>query len=159
MQKQKVLFVCLGNICRSPTAEGVFNSLIKSEALEHFISCDSCGTSSYHIGEAPDPRSQLAAKKRGIDLSQIRSRQLHQQDYYEFNYILAMDENNLSHILEDKPSNAEAKISRFLAYSKNFEELSVPDPYWNGPNGFELVLDMIEDAAKGLLSEIRKEKL
>ena len=154
--KTKVLFVCLGNICRSPTAEGVFKELVHKRGLEDKIAFDSAGTSNYHIGEPPDLRSQKAALKRGIDLSYQKARQVSLQDFYEFDYVIAMDEKNLADLKDLYPSNASAKLDLLLSFSsKDTKYKEVPDPYWSGEDGFELVLDLIEDACDGLLNHIR----
>ena len=154
----KVLFVCLGNICRSPTAEGVFRKLVTEHDLGHGIIADSAGTHAYHIDEPPDMRAQHAAAKRGIDLSPIRGRKATTQDIRDFDYVLAMDwENyhNLLHIAGDLPESRE-NIKLLLQYSEKFDEEEVPDPYYGGAKGFERVLDMIEDASLGLLVDIRQ---
>lgn len=150
----KVLFVCLGNICRSPTAEGVFKKLIRDHDLTDHIRIDSAGTHAYHIDQPPDSRAQQAAARRGIDLSGLRGRQATEQDLDEFDYVLAMDRQNYSDLV--RISTNRNNLSLFLEYSQSYEEDEVPDPYYGGPNGFERVLDMIEDASEGLLSDIRR---
>jgi protein-tyrosine phosphatase len=151
----KVLFVCLGNICRSPTAEGVFRQLLAREALESRIHVDSAGTAAYHVGSPPDRRAREAALRRGIDLSPIRGRQAESSDRELFDYVLAMDRENHANLLAIAGDHGE-KVRLFMEYSTKFNESEVPDPYYGGPNGFERVLDMIEDAAEGLLRELRR---
>lgn len=151
----KVLFVCLGNICRSPTAEGVFKHLLASERLESTVHADSAGTAEYHIGAPPDRRAQDAALRRGIDLSSARGRQARRSDFAEFDYILAMDRHNYAH-LTAMAGEQTHKVRLFMEYATDFDESEVPDPYYGGPNGFEQVLDMIENASAGLLVELRR---
>ena len=151
----RVLFVCMGNICRSPTAHGVFKKLVESEGLSESIQVDSAGTHSYHIGSPPDLRSQATAQDRGIDLSGLQARRFVSRDFVEFDYLLAMDNENLTNMLAIKPDDASAKAELMLAYSERFEQGEIPDPYW-GYDGFDLVFDMIEDASQGLLKQIRE---
>ncbi|MDP6393602.1 MAG: low molecular weight protein-tyrosine-phosphatase [Arenicellales bacterium] len=150
-----VLFVCMGNICRSPTAEGVFRDIVKSAGLEELIQIDSAGTHDYHVGEQPDPRAVVAAQLRQIDLSSLRGRQADGQDFCEFDFILAMDRSNLSHLAGIAPPQAKAQLHLLLDFATDCDEREVPDPYYGGNNGFERVLDLIENAATGLLCEIR----
>jgi len=157
MKKISVLFVCMGNICRSPTAEGVFRSLVQNAGLEHRLRIDSAGTHAYHIGKSPDARASAAAVKRGFDLSALRGRQVCPQDFHEFDYILAMDQENLSNLKHICPSGHEHKIRLFLEFSTSFSEREVPDPYYGGAQGFEHVLDMVEDASRGLLQKLELE--
>lgn len=154
MKKTSVLFVCMGNICRSPTAEGVFRDLVTRSGLGNAIHIDSAGTHNYHIGKSPDARASAAAVQRGYDLSALRGRQVNGQDFQVFDHILAMDEENLSNLKRICPAGHEHKISLFLEYSRKFSEREVPDPYYGGPQGFERVLDMVEDAAQGLLNKL-----
>lgn len=151
----KVLFVCLGNICRSPTAEGVFRTLLIREGLESVVAVDSAGTHAYHVGSAPDARAQEAARRRGVDLSSFRGRQVEPSDFREFDYILAMDADNHGN-LRTIAGEHHHKLRLFMEYADNFEENEVPDPYYGGDNGFERVLDMIENASEGLLRELRR---
>jgi len=151
----RVLFVCLGNICRSPTAEGVFRQLLVREQLEPSVHVDSAGTHAYHVGSPPDPRARDTALRRGIDLSGIRGRRAEKKDMEEFDYILAMDRENYENLLAIGGDHAH-KIDVLMRYSTRFDEDEVPDPYYGGPNGFEQVLDMIEDASEGLLRELRR---
>ncbi|MBF0246579.1 MAG: low molecular weight phosphotyrosine protein phosphatase [Alphaproteobacteria bacterium] len=153
----KVLFVCLGNICRSPTAEGVFRDLVRREGLEGRIAVDSAGTAAYHVGEAPDPRAQQAARKRGIDIGGLRGRQAKAVDFERFDYVLAMDRSNHRDLLRICPTGQERKLSLFLDFAPGQGARDVPDPYYEG--GFDGVYDMIEEAAKGLLADIRAKHL
>lgn len=148
-----VLFVCLGNICRSPTAHGVFQHLVDRHQLHNVIHIDSAGTGDWHIGRAPDQRSSAAALQRGYDLSVLRARQVSALDFERFDYILAMDAKNLSDLHAMRPSHFSGELNLFLSYGKS--DLSeVPDPYYGGADGFEHVLDLVEEAAQGLLRAI-----
>jgi protein-tyrosine phosphatase len=151
----QVLFVCMGNICRSPTAHGVFQALVESQNLATAIQVDSAGTHSYHVGSPPDPRSQATARQRGVDLSGLRARRFVSGDFDEFDYLLAMDNANLADMLAIKPDNACTTAELMLSYSNRFEQLEIPDPYF-GDDGFDLVFEMIDDAARGLLHRIRQ---
>ncbi|MBZ0071267.1 MAG: low molecular weight phosphotyrosine protein phosphatase [Gammaproteobacteria bacterium] len=151
----KVLFVCLGNICRSPTAQGVFEALVRREGLERHIEIDSAGTHDYHVGKPPDTRAQEAAQRRGIDLSGQRARHARPQDFLEFDYILAMDESNYDNLRELCPPDHEDRLRLFLDFAPHSGVREVPDPYYGGLQGFERVLDLIEQAAEGLLADIR----
>lgn len=154
-----VLFICLGNICRSPTAEGVFRQLVDAEALGDTVSMDSAGTAAFHIGEPPDPRSQAAALKRGVDISRQQARRVRVDDFEKFDYLLAMDNDNHRTLLSICPSGLEHKVHLMLNFADGMQEQSVPDPYYVGGDGFEVVLDMIENASKGLLEDIRTRHL
>ncbi len=153
-----ILFVCLGNICRSPTAEGVFKSFIDDAGLSNQVLVDSAGTSAYHVNEAPDPRSQQEAKRHGYDLSRIRSRKVTSDDYEKFDLIIAMDESNLNNLKSFKSSIYGAKLKLFL---KDFAPLlsirDVPDPYYGGAKGFTQVVQLIEQASEGLLEHVKAE--
>ena len=151
----KVLFVCMGNICRSPSAEGVFRDLVEREGLSDQFHIDSCGTLDYHTGEAPDPRAQRTAKNRGIDISRLRARQYRQSDFEEFDYILVMDRVNRRDLGYDLPDEHSHKVHLFADFARNFDETEVPDPYYGGPQGFEHVYDLVLDASIGLLDHIR----
>ncbi len=153
----KVLFVCLGNICRSPTAEGVFKNLVQQAKLGDRIQVDSAGTHAYHVGEAPDARAQEAARNRGIELGKLKGRQAIAEDMTEFDYVLAMDHENVENLYRICPEGYESRINLFLSYANNLEIEEVPDPYFGGGSGFDQVLDMIEEASIGLLNEIRRE--
>ena len=152
----RVLFVCAGNICRSPTAEGVFRHLVASAGLGKKVFLDSAGTHGYHLGHPPDRRAQLAAAQRGYDIAGLRARQVTGQDFIEFDYILAMDLDNLSHLKQVAPAQHLGKLALFMDYGSARQGEEVPDPYYGGAQGFELVLDMAEDAAQGLLQQIKK---
>jgi protein-tyrosine phosphatase len=152
----KVLFVCMGNICRSPTAEGVFRKLVEETGYADHIEIDSAGTHAYHVGAPPDARAQDAARRRGIDLSRLRGRQATSQDMVRFDYVLAMDPENAAHLLALSPPAHAHKIKLFLEYASRSTERTVPDPYYGGVSGFDRVLDLIEDAAEGLLADIRR---
>ena len=155
-QPVKVLFVCMGNICRSPTAHGVFQALVEDHDLGASIQVDSAGTHSYHVGNPPDLRSQATAKARGVDLSGLRARRFESGDFIEFDYLLGMDNANLADMLAIKPDDASTRAQLMLEYSGNFKQREIPDPYF-GNDGFELVFEMIDDAARGLLQEIRRQ--
>lgn len=150
----KVLFVCMGNICRSPTAEGVFRQLVETVGLGDAIAIDSAGTHDYHVGEPPDWRAQAAAAKRGYDLRGLRGRQVSAQDFQSFDYVLAMDRANLAALERLCPPPQTHKIGLFMGFGRSSAVAEVPDPYYGGADGFERVLDMIEDAGGGLLQEI-----
>ena len=150
----KVLFVCLGNICRSPTAEGIFRQYVEKAGLSDKITMDSAGTSDWHIGKTPDPRTQAAAAMRGYDLSTLRGRQAVPADFAKFDLILAMDNSNLSNLQAIQPANSKAELALYLPrFGISPDE--VPDPYYGGEDGFELVLDMLEQASQVLLDEIK----
>ena len=156
--KVSILFVCMGNICRSPTAEGVFRHHVTEAGLTERIIVDSAGTHAYHVGEAPDRRARAAAERRGILLDDIRAGRVRGDDFASFDHILAMDRDNLA-ILRDQADPAEhAKIRLFLDFS-GAREIEVPDPYYGGAAGFERVLDLVEDASRGLLEMLRRERL
>jgi protein-tyrosine phosphatase len=155
-QQIKILFVCMGNICRSPMAEGVFRHHVKQAGLDGSIASDSAGTHDYHIGEPPDPRAQRAARRRGYDLSTLRGRQVSRGDFGEFDYLLAMDETNLRALERLCPSQHAHKLKLFMAFSTAPALREVPDPYYGGEQGFERVLDLVEQAAQGLLDHLRR---
>ncbi|MCW8885112.1 MAG: low molecular weight phosphotyrosine protein phosphatase [Motiliproteus sp.] len=150
-----VLFVCLGNICRSPTAHGVFAHKVDQSGLQSLISVDSAGTAAYHVGNPPDKRSARIARSRGYDLSSLRARQVVSDDFHIFDYILAMDNSNLFDLQQLQPPQGKAQVKLFLDYAPQFSEQEVPDPYYGGSDGFEYVLDLAEAAADGLLQEIK----
>lgn len=152
----KVLFVCMGNICRSPTAEGVFRHVLRKKKLDGRVEVDSVGTHGYHVGEAPDQRTQRAAASRGYDLSNMRARKVAPQDLDYFDLILAMDHNNLEVLKRICPPERYDRLGLFMSYAKNFDDDEVPDPYYGLGHGFDLVLDMVEDAANGLVESIEK---
>lgn len=156
MNATRVLFVCMGNICRSPTAEGVFRQLAREAGLEEAVRIDSAGTHDYHVGKAPDARAQAAALRRGFDLSLLRARQVKERDFLEFDHILAMDRENLANLQRICPPGHRHKIRLFLSYSSRFAEREVPDPYYGGRQDFDHVLDLVEDASRGLLESLTK---
>ncbi|MGD9788905.1 MAG: low molecular weight protein-tyrosine-phosphatase [Sulfuricellaceae bacterium] len=158
MTKTKVLFVCMGNICRSPTAEGVFRHVVERAGLSDAFHIDSAGTHDYHVGKEPDRRTQQAAIKRGYDLSALRGRQVNRRDFEHFDLILAMDRDNLANLHRLCAPEQRGKVKLFLEYSRNFDDEEVPDPYYGGAQGFEHVLDLVEDAAQGLLEELARKR-
>ena len=157
--KVSVVFVCMGNICRSPTAEAVFRHYVENAGLSERILIDSAGTHDYHIGDPPDMRARRAAQQRGYDMSKLRGRQVEEGDFRSFDYVLAMDRANLSILQRIAPPESAGKARLFLEYARHHGEREVPDPYFGGTDGFERVLDMVEDAAEGLLQEIRQRHL
>ncbi len=159
LEKIKILFVCMGNICRSPTAEGVFRHQVSEAGHADNIIIDSAGTHDYHIGSSPDRRAQQAALQRGYDLSSLRGRQVGAKDFHEFDYVLAMDRENLANLFQICPPQEQHKLKLFMEFSRGFSEREVPDPYYGGKRGFENVLNMVEDAASGLLEEILARKI
>ncbi|MDH5299995.1 MAG: low molecular weight phosphotyrosine protein phosphatase [Gammaproteobacteria bacterium] len=158
-ERVSVLFVCLGNICRSPTAQGVFEHLVSTEGLTQRISADSAGTHAYHVGEQPDRRSQQAALRRGIDLSSQRARRVASEDFEQYHYILAMDKENYRNLMAVCPPQHHAKVRMFLSFADVQSVQEVPDPYYGGDNGFEQVLDLVEAASRGLLAHLRQHHL
>jgi protein-tyrosine phosphatase len=152
----RILFVCLGNICRSPTAEGVLRVLAVREAPDLLIEVDSAGTAGYHIGEPPDPRTCQAAARRGYDLKSLRARIVEPQDFTRFDLILAMDEENLAVLRRRAPAAAHERLRLFMEFAPQDGTNEVPDPYYGGPNGFEEVLDLVENAARGLIAHLRQ---
>ena len=151
-----VLFVCMGNICRSPSAEAVFRHYVENAGLADSILIDSAGTHDYHIGAPPDARAQRAAQQRGYDMGGLRGRQVEEGDFHRFDYVLAMDRTNLAILQRLVPPDGDAQVQLFLEYARHHAEREVPDPYYGGADGFERVLDMVEDAAEGLLQHIRQ---
>lgn len=151
----KVLFVCMGNICRSPTAEGVFREHVRRHAPGLDIEIDSAGTHGYHVGEPPDPRTVKAAARRGIDLSSLRARQVQDEDFERFDLILAMDRLNHATLLDRSPPEHHTRIRTLLEFAGAAAPADVPDPYYGGAKGFDDVLDLVESAADGLLGEVR----
>ncbi len=154
-RRASVLFVCLGNICRSPTAEGVFRKLVEQAGLQEHIHIDSCGTSNWHIGKGPDPRSLEAAGKRDVDISMLKARQFTEGDLDTFDYVVVMDRQNLADVKDIWHQNGGTEPTLFLEYGRS-DLAEVPDPYFGGENGFEQVLDLIEDAGEGLLRNIQE---
>jgi len=152
----RVLFVCMGNICRSPTAQGVFRKLLEREGLEMVIETDSAGTHGYHVGEPPDQRAQETALRRGIDLSDLRARRVEPEDFSRFEYVLAMDQENFRSLSAICPRGAKSKLTLFMDFAPHLRNREVPDPYYGGTSGFERVFDMVEAASEGLLTDIRR---
>jgi len=159
MSQYKVLFVCLGNICRSPSAEGVFRKFVLDADREHEFFIDSAGTGSWHAGSPPDVRARKAASNRDIDISSLRARQVRGDDFGAFDYILAMDEENLNSLLGAAPQTMRGKIHLFLDFAPDLGVSEVPDPYYGGENGFDHVLDLIEEASRGLLAHIDQNRV
>jgi protein-tyrosine phosphatase len=152
----RVLFVCLGNICRSPTAEGVLRSLAAQEAPQLNLQIDSAGTADYHIGAPPDPRSQRAALKRGIDISGLRARQVDEDDFERFDLILAMDRQNLRALQAMQPRGSRARLGLFLDYAPQLDLREVPDPYYGDTAAFDQVVDLTAAASRGLLTALQE---
>ena len=157
MKQCAVLFCCTGNICRSPTAEGVFAKQVAEANLAGRILIDSAGTHGYHVGDPPDPRSQKAAGARGYDLSALRARRFERHDFERFDMVLAMDHENRAFLAPLCPPSSGHKLKLMMEYARNYAVPEVPDPYYGGPEGFETVLDMLEDAARGLLEALLAE--
>lgn len=153
-----VLFVCMGNICRSPTAEGVFRHKVRTAGFADRVHIDSAGTHAYHVGNPPDPRTLQAALRRGYDLSALRARKVEVPDFHRFDYVLAMDEENLAILKRLMPKQRRAQVRLFMEYAPDYGLREVPDPYYGGVAGFEQVLDMVEAAADGLWAAICREK-
>jgi len=158
-QSIKVLFVCMGNICRSPMAEGVFKHYVARAGLAERIASDSAGTHDYHIGEPPDPRAQRVAERRGYDISGLRGRQVSRRDFGEFDYVLAMDETNLRRLARLCPQEQAHKLRLFMEFAAEPALREVPDPYYGGLQEFERALDMMEEAAQGLLRHLLNERV
>lgn len=154
---KRVLFVCTGNICRSPTAEAVFRRFVEQAGLAGRIGMDSAGTHGYHIGEPPDPRTRAAASARGYDLSRLRARPIAREDFHRFDLVLAMDRDHHTILARFAPPGAGHKLRMLMEFARRSGVDEVPDPYYGGPDGFELVLDLVEDAAEGLLDHLRGE--
>ena len=153
----RILFVCMGNICRSPTAEGVFREVVSRELPESLIEIDSAGTHAYHVGHAPDPRAQRAAERRGIDLGALRARRIEAEDYSRFDLVLAMDPLNVAVMEEHCPEEQRSRIRLLMEFAPAIDREDVPDPYYGGSNGFEYVLDLAEEASAGLIAYLRAE--
>lgn len=152
----KILFICLGNICRSPTAEGVLRALAARESPELDLQIDSAGTADYHVGEPPDRRTVAAAKRRGYDISGLRARLIQPEDFRRFDYVLAMDQANLSALQSRRPSDATATLGLFMSFAPGSGHDEVPDPYYGGVEDFERVLDLCEAASRGLLARLKE---
>lgn len=159
MKEYRILFVCLGNICRSPAAEGILKKLIKEQYLADKISVDSAGTSGYHDGNLPDHRMRQHGARRGYKFDSL-SRRFTARDFDNFDIILAMDDSNYHNIMRLSPDlDAEKKVFRMVDFSEKYQHDHIPDPYYSGADGFELVLDLLEDACEGLLNKIKKSEL
>ena len=153
MNLYRVLFVCLGNICRSPTAQAIFEKRIVEHGLEGIFKIDSCGTGSWHIGKMPDSRAIEAAEKRGYSLNHIRARKMQIQDFDDFDYFIAMDRENLKEIERLCPEKFRGNVVLFSSFIKNSKLVDVPDPYYGGERGFDEVIDMIELGASGFFEK------
>ena len=153
--KLSVLFVCMGNICRSPTAEGVFRKFLADAGLAETVHADSAGTHAYHVGEGPDSRARAAAERRGSSLEGMRARRVTDMDCAGFDFILAMDEDNLLQLRDGADESHHEKIALLLDFAESNSLREVPDPYYGGAAGFERVLDLVEDASRGLLDSVR----
>ena len=156
MKKFSVLFVCTGNICRSPTADGVLRKMVTDAGLAKVVEVDSAGTHDYHVGEPPDGRSQEHALKRGYDLSPLRARQVQVDDFEKFDLLLALDDGHLKILQRLCPPKYRSKVHRFTEFCTRHKSHEVPDPYYGGAQGFEHVLDLVEDGCAGLIDHIRK---
>ncbi len=154
MAKHRLLFVCLGNICRSPMAEGVFRRVAQEEGMLDRFEIDSAGLGNWHVGQAPDSRAQAAARTRGVDISDQSARQVTKGDFARFDLLLAMDGSNYDELVELAPKSARHKIRRFLDFAPHVGAEDVPDPFFGGTEGFNHALDLIEAAARGLLAEL-----
>lgn len=153
----RVLFVCMGNICRSPVAEGVLRDKLARAGLSENVEVDSAGTHAYHIGSPPDSRSQSTARQRGIEIGGLRARVVKDDDFAKFDYVLAMDRDNLENLLDRCPQPLlRQRVQLFLDFAPRQPAREVPDPYYGGADGFELVMDLIDEAAQGLLEQIRE---
>ena len=157
MKKKSILFVCLGNICRSPVAEGVFRKKAEQAKVLDFLEIDSAGTAAWHVGKSPDDRMITAAKERGYDLTSLRARQAVVEDFEKFDHILAMDTDNLYSLQDIEPTNGKANLRLFLTYAPNIKLTDVPDPYYGKKDGFNHVIDLVEEASDGLLAKVQEE--
>jgi protein-tyrosine phosphatase len=157
--KRKVLLVCMGNICRSPIAEGVLRKVLENSGLAKLVDVDSAGTHGYHVGEPPDPRAIAVAGRRGYDIKALRARRVRRDDFSAFDLVLAMDRENLANLLEICPPVYQSRVKLLLSYSRDIDIHEVPDPYYGGEAGFEAVLAMVENAALGLVEALRREDL
>jgi len=154
--KVKILFVCMGNICRSPTAHGVFRNLVREAGIEPLIEIDSAGTHGYHIGEPPDKRARQTALARGVDIGDLRARRAEPEDFDYYDLVLAMDQDNYHSLSRICPRGLERKLVLLMDFAPSLRRREVPDPYYGGPQGFDQVFDMVEAAAQGLLEDITR---
>ena len=152
----RVLFVCMGNICRSPMAEGVFRHMVRQAGLDDIVKVDSAGTHAFHAGETPDKRAQAIAAKRGFDIADLRARQVQDKDFEAYDLILAMDWDNLGLLQQIAPKNAHHKLQLLMRFATEHESATIPDPYYGAQQGFEQAFDFIEDACAGLLDVARR---
>ena len=150
----RVLFVCMGNICRSPTAEGVFRNELAQAGSDLVVTIDSAGTHAYHVGEPPDRRAIAAASRRGIDLTGLRARAVSDEDFERFDLVLAMDRDNLALLQRRAPASYRQRVKLFMDYAPKSYAREIPDPYYGGPQGFEEVLDLLEEASRGLVRDL-----
>ncbi|MCW8908735.1 MAG: low molecular weight phosphotyrosine protein phosphatase [Sedimenticola sp.] len=157
MKKVSILFVCMGNICRSPTAHGVFQQMVEREGLHPFVDVDSAGTHAYHVGNPPDPRSQETARGRGVDLSRQRARKALAEDFERFDYIVAMDLDNLENLSRLAPPGGLDKLHLLLDFAPELGVREVPDPYYGGARGFDDVFDLVTTASERMLEVIRRD--
>jgi len=157
MAKHRILFVCLGNICRSPMAEGVFRRVAEDAGLLHLFEIDSAGMGDWHRGQPPDHRAQQAALTRGVDISSQSARKIEPEDFEAFDLVVAMDGSNIADLEDIAPRAARRKIRRFLDYAPHLGTEDVPDPYFGGVEGFDHALDLIEAAAEGLLADLTQD--
>lgn len=155
MNKIAILFVCLGNICRSPVAEGVFRKKIEDAGYTDNLTIDSAGTAAWHVGKSPDDRMTSAAHSRGYDLSPLRARQVTEKDFENYDFLVAMDDENYDGLMDIRPEAPRGKIVMFLDYAKDISEKEVPDPYFGGDEGFHHVIDLVENAADGLIESLK----
>ncbi len=153
-EKVQILFVCMGNICRSPTAEGLARDFIRANGLQQLVTVDSAGTHAYHVGEPPDERSQQAAMRRSVDISDLRARRLIEDDFERFDYLFAMDQRNMDAMMEKCPQPHADKLEKIMNYSSLDVTTDVPDPYYGGRFGFEQVLDLLEDSIEELFAHL-----
>jgi protein-tyrosine phosphatase len=157
MAKHRLLFVCLGNICRSPMAEGVFRQVAEEAGVAHLFEIDSAGMGDWHTGDAPDARAQKAARRRGIDISGQTARKVELEDFDDFDLLIAMDASNVADLYDLAPHEARHKIRRFLEYAPHLGTMDVPDPYYGAAAGFDHALDLIEAASRALLADLTEE--